>query len=283
MPKLYNNCSEHDDIENSASRIKLVACDLDGTLLGPGGTGIDAAREAVDLCRALGLEFTIATGRAFGSVEKFLIHLGLVGRVITNGGAMVAALGKDPIYHRTIDASLASVIADHLRALKLPFYFIVGKDMLTEWEGPETAEYSANLSFDIRVVDSLAPLGLSPTQIAVRVPAGVADSLVCMFKERWGGRACIIKSLPHLIEFQASGVSKASALEYLASSLGVHRSEVLAVGDGLNDMDMLVWAGCSACVGNACPEVRAVSDHVSQALYAEGVLEVIKKIIGNLQ
>ena len=83
---------------------------------------------------------------------------------------------------------------------------------------------------------------------------------------------------PHPV--QASG-SQASALEYLASSLVVHRSEVLAVGDGLNDMDMLVWAGCSACVGNM-PEVEwfRTTFHKPCTLKGPGV---IKKIIGNLQ
>lgn len=262
------------------NRISLVACDLDGTLLGPGGTGVDSAREVVDLCKSLGVAFTIATGRAFGSVEKYLLHLGLDRPVISNGGAMIAALKGKPLMVRSIDPGVARAISEELRGLRLPFYYTVGKDMLTEWEGPETADYSANISFEIKVVASLNKPDLSPTQIVVRVPPGAADSLVSGFRDKWKGRACVIKSLPHLIELQAPGVSKASALSFMAKTLGVARSRVLAIGDGLNDLDMLAWAGHSACVGNADPEVKAAAGIVSRGFYAEGVAEIIRNAIG---
>ncbi len=258
--------------------VRLVACDLDGTLVGPGDTGLSAARKVVDFCKDKGVSFTLATGRVFGAVERYLRHLGVGGPVITNGGALVAALGEAPVMQRTIDPRAALRIAAFLRPLSLPFYFIAGKDMYTEWGGPETGRYSENISYGIAVVGSLDALGVAPTQVVVRVPPETALTYVARLKEAFPGNAVVL-SLPHLIEVQAEGVSKASALEYLARETGVAREEVLAVGDSLNDLDMLAWAGRSACVGNAHPEVAAVVGQVASLPYSEGVMEIVKKAL----
>lgn len=259
--------------------MRLLACDLDGTLLGPGGAGLATAKEVVDYCRVRGVHFTIATGRVFGAVERYLSHLEIADPVITNGGAMVAALGREPLMEKPIDPKTAASIARELRREGLPFYLIVGKHMVTEWSGPDTAQYSASLSFDIRVVPSVSTLGIAPTQVAVRVPPGDAAAYVRVFRSLWSPRITVLHSLPHLIELQAEGVSKAGGLEFLAGTLGVAREEVLAVGDSLNDLDMLAWAGHSACVGNAHPEVAARVEVVAQAQFAEGILEILKKTI----
>ena len=73
-------------------RIRLVACDIDGTLIGPGGHGIDVARQALDFCRKRGIRVTAATGRAFGAAEKYLEALGLDEPAITNGGLLLPGL-----------------------------------------------------------------------------------------------------------------------------------------------------------------------------------------------
>lgn len=264
------------------TQVSLVACDLDGTLLGPGETGLDTALEVAGLCRKHNLRFTIATGRVFGAVVKYIEHLGITEPVITNGGALVSAVGEEPLYEKSIDASLARTVLRYLRSLNLPFYFVSGKDMLTEWEGAETAAYSENISYDIRIVPSLEELGISPTQIVVRTEAHEAVELLEAFRSRWTTELSIIRSLPHLIELQAPGVSKARALEFLARSYGLDASKVLAVGDGLNDIDMLSWAGQSACVGNACDEVKEVAMYKASGLYAKGVLEAVKNSLWGL-
>ena len=205
--------------------------------------------------------------------------LGVSGPVITNGGALVAALGKQPIYEKIIDADLAKAVVRYLRSLNLPFYYVAGKDMLTEWEGAETAHYSESISYDIRIVPSLEELDVSPTQIVVRAEAREVPDLLDLFRSRWSTRLSILRSLPHLIELQAPGVSKASALSFLAGFYGLDRSRVLAVGDGLNDVDMLSWAGRSACVGNACDEAREVARYRASGLYAKGVLEAVKNCL----
>jgi len=256
---------------------KLVVCDLDGTLLGPNETGLELAEEAVRYCRSKRAFFTIATGRVFAALEKYLRYLGIEEPAIANGGAVVAAAGGRAIFEKTIEPGTARTIAEDLRRDNLPFYLVERDRMFTEWTGPETAQYSSNISFPIHVVPSVGDLGDAPTQIAVRVPPHDAPMYVRIFQERRYPQVGVLHSLPHLIEFQAEGVSKAVALSMLASYLGVEQQDVLAIGDSLNDLDMLSWAGLSACVGNARPEVAALADVRAEESFAEGVLEILKK------
>ncbi len=265
------------------ARIKMVACDLDGTLLGPGESGIEAAKEISLFLRSFGIRLTLATGRVFGSVEPLLLQLALTDPVVTNGGALVSARGEPPLMEDRIHRSSAARIATELRSLRIPFYYIAGKDMLTEWDGPETVRYSEGIGYRIEVVPVGSLQGMEPTQIVVRVSPDEADRFVESYKGRWPGSVQCVKSLPHLVEFQAKGVSKARGLAFLSSHFGLSREEVLSIGDGLNDLDMLKWAGVSGCVGNAHPEACARASYVSEKPYAEGVLDIIKKFTTPVQ
>lgn len=263
----------------------MLACDFDGTLVGTGDRGLDDTKKVMELCASQGVRFTIATGRAFGAVEKYLRCLQIDGPVITNGGAMVSALDRDPIMEQAMGPEICREIVSELRRMGVPFYLIVGKHMVTEWDGPETLDYSRNLGYRIRTVPSLSGQGFSPTQIVVRLPADrqdIADLMMAgsRVQDRFGPGVSVTRSLAHLIEFQAEGVSKGKGLEFLASSLGLSASEVLAVGDSLNDLDMLAWAGYRACVANSHPLVKRSVPLVSKESYAAGVLEIARRMLG---
>jgi len=258
--------------------LKLLVCDLDGTLLGPMYGGLDTARETVEYCQAQGIKVTVATGRVFGAAERYLAYLNIDQPAIANGGALIAELGKSPIYEKTVDKITSLLIAEELRQLGYPFYFLVGKHMYTEFEGPETQRYSQVLQFPIEVVSSVCTVENCPTQIVVRVPPEDADTLLCHLDSMWHG-VTLLKSLPHLIEIQPVGVSKSNALAFLSSYMGIRKEDILTVGDGLNDLDMLMWSGMKGAVSNAQDVVKKAVPYVSKKPYAEGVKDIVEKFI----
>jgi Cof subfamily protein (haloacid dehalogenase superfamily) len=259
--------------------LKLLACDLDGTLIGPDDYGIEVAKQTVDSCRKHGIKVTVATGRAFGAAEKYVKYLGIDKPVIANGGALIARVGQTPIYEKTIEKEVAQDIALELGRLGYPFYFFVGKHMYTDVNCPETKRYSEILGYPIRTVESLKEIKGRPTGIVLRVPPEKADYLAAKLHSKWQPKTTVIKSMPHLLEIQALGVSKAKALEFLAGSMNIDREEVLTIGDGLNDLDMLMWSGMKAAVGNAHQIVKRNVPYVSKNRFAEGVLEIVEKFI----
>lgn len=258
--------------------MELLVCDLDGTLVGPMDQGLETAKRAIDYCREKGIEVTIATGRAFGAAERYLEYFEIDQPAITNGGALVAAIGKPPIYEKQIKRDIALSIAEELRTLGYPFYFLVGKDMYTETKGPETEKYSHLLQFPIKILDSIEQVEKCPTQIAVRVPPQDADALLSHLDSKWA-EVTLLKSLPHLLEIQPLGVSKVKGLEFLACYMGIPRENVFTIGDGLNDLDMLMWSGMKAAVANAHAAVKQTVPYVSTAPYSEGVMEIVEKFI----
>lgn len=260
--------------------VRLLVCDLDGTLAGPGGCGLETAKETLNLCRQKGIRVTVATGRAFAAAETLLVYLGIDEPIITNGGALIARIGQPPVYERTIDRELAMGIALELKALGYPFFFVVEKHMYTHVKGAHAAEYSKALGYDIKVVGSIREIKGEPTQIVLRVPTHECDSILESLYTRWLPKVKVIKSLPHLIEIQPAGVSKAKAVEFLAGSMNIDREQVLAIGDGLNDLDMLMWAGMRAAVANAHELVKRSVSYVSKLPYAEGVREIVEKFTG---
>lgn len=260
--------------------VRLIVCDLDGTLTGPGDRGLETAKHTLDFCRRKGIRVTVATGRAFAAAERYLVYLGIDEPVITNGGALIARIGQPPIYEKTIDRELAHGIALQLKALGYPFYFAVQKHMYTPVKGEVTREYSRALGYDIRTVDSLREIPGEPSQIVLRVSPERCDGLVRDLHRRWVPKVTVFKSLPHLIEIQPPGVSKAKAVECLADSMEVDRAQVLAIGDGLNDLDMLMWSGMRAAVGNAHEVVKRSVSYVSEMSYSEGVRDIIEEFTG---
>lgn len=260
--------------------VRLIVCDLDGTLTGPADRGLEVAKHTLDFCRRKGIRVTVATGRAFAAAERYLVYLGIDEPIITNGGALIARLGQSPIYEKTIERDLAQGIALQLKALGYPFFFVVQKHMYTHVKGRQTEEYSRALGYDIKTVDSIREIPGEPTQIVLRVPDEQCDSILRSLHARWLPKVTVIKSLPHLIEIQPPGVSKAKAVEFLADSMKVEREHVLAIGDGLNDLDMLMWSGMRAAVGNAHEIVKRNVSYVSQMPYSEGVRDIVEESAG---
>ena len=161
-----------------------------------------------------------------------------------------------------------------------PFFFVVQKHMYTHVKGQQAAEYSQALGYDINIVGSIRDIKGEPTQIVLRVPSEECDGILRGLHARWLPRVKVIKSLPHLIEIQPSGVSKAKAVEFLADYMNIDREQVLAIGDGLNDLDMLMWAGMRAAVANAHEIVKRNVSYVSKMPYAEGVRDIIEEFAG---
>lgn len=263
----------------------MLVCDFDGTLVGPSGEGLESAKEVIRLCEDRDVRFVIATGRAFGALEKYLEILNVKEPVITNGGTIVCALGEEPVFQKVISSKSAKKIARALSGLAIPHYFMEGKGMVTNRGGPETEKYSKMLGYPIRIDPALDVGSLTPTQVVVRLPKDRLHLSDLLTQESWleghgVGDVSALRCLPHLIEMKARGTSKVTGLEFLSERFGIKAREVLAIGDGPNDIDMLKWAGHSACTANADASVKACVPLVSRGNYGTGVLEIVKGMLG---
>jgi hypothetical protein len=243
-----------------------VASDLDGTLLAPDLAFVPGAPEAVAALRRAGVPFVLCTGRMFRSARPMARRLGVDdGPVVCYQGAMVADLaGGQPLLHRPIGGELAAEVVLHLRALGRHLNAFIDDDLYVEDLDEWARRYAKHSGVEIiATADLAAEVTLrSPTKFVVQSDAADVPLLVRELRGVWRGRLNVTQSQAEYIELVDAAVTKSAALRWLCRRLGLRRERVLACGDGMNDVDMLRWAGLGVAVAEAAPEVRAAADLV---------------------
>ncbi len=261
--------------------IRLVASDLDGTLLRPDITISERTRKAIHHVRQAGVTFVAVTGRPPRSVRDLADRLGLDGIAICANGALVYDLDTGSILDQTLMArDLAVRIVRGLRGAA-PGVVFAWED--AEGFGRETEWVAAPLVTDGRIElgDPLELLTAPVAKVLARHPGMDFDELADRARAVAGDEAVITWSTRELVEVSAAGVTKAYALERVCARLGVERGQVLAVGDNENDLPMLSWAGRSAAVANASANVLAIVDEITASNVEDGVALLLERLVAS--
>ena len=256
---------------------RLVAVDLDGTLLDQERQLRPTTVEIIKTVAAQGVKFTIATGRLYPSALPFARQLGLDVPIITYNGAMIkSSLSGEVIQHLTLTRDLARE-ALQLMANEDLYRFLYLEDCIYT-DAAEYVQYSAALQVPIHLVEDLNPvLETNPTMVVFRAAQEKIPGLTEKLAANFGEAVYVLNSWPDFVELLHPQASKAKALARLAADLGIRREEIIAIGDGWNDVEMLEYAGLGVAVANAQAEVKARADLVTNGKHEEGVREVLAR------
>jgi hypothetical protein len=265
--------------------IRLVALDLDGTLIEDDGPIRERTRNAVAAVGALGVPVVIATGRMASSVRPFVDTLGLQTPIISYQGGLVrdaappGRLGR-LLFHRPLatDAARAAIewctangFRPHVNHLER---FIVAAD------DPNVEDYSKFLGARAEVVPDMAHWIRHPVTKVIAVgESGRPEELLEDARARFAGRADVTVSHPQFIEFVAPGVSKGRAVRWYARRSGVPLEQVLAIGDQHNDTSMLAVVGHGVAMAGAPDHVRAVSRYAAPGVEEEGAAQMLEALV----
>ena len=261
--------------------IKLIAMDMDDTLLNEKHQISPSTQKTIRLAMDQGVAVTIATGRMFCSTLPFAKDLGLNCPLINYNGAMVRDMvsGKT-LFHHPIDRETAGAVASFFRERAWYLQKHVD-DLLYVFELDENVKYYA----DYARVEAI-PLGNdfytmpeAPTKFLSLADQPLLDEIKAELEQRWGDRLCLASSRTRYLEMVDVGVNKGEALAFLAGSLGIRPSEVMAIGDGMNDLDMIKYAGIGVAMGNAKDLVREAADYVTLSNSQDGVAAAIEKFV----
>jgi len=259
---------------------KLVATDLDGTLLHTDGTVTDRTREVLDALDARGVTVVFVTGRPIRWMEPLWHHVGDHGLAIcSNGGIVYDVPGRSVIEARTIPRHIGLKVADLIRTAIPGSVFALekttgfGKEpvFLPRPEDQENADLRVgplDEIFDDTVVKLLAlHLEMAPDDYWAQVEHLVGHAVTTTWS-----------SVGSLIEMSAAGVTKASTLELLCAERGIAPSDVIAFGDMPNDIPMLEWAGTSYAMANGHASTIAAADHTAPRNDEDGVAQVLEEL-----
>jgi Cof subfamily protein (haloacid dehalogenase superfamily) len=272
---------------------RLLALDLDGTLLDPYGKLPDAARRAVGEARSAGLEVVLCTGRRFRTALPLLRELELEGHVVVNNGVLVKDIATArTLHHAYLPEELYADALELMREAGPPLVYIdayeEGTDMLVEAD-PRTHRFQADYLEDheehCRVVDDLA--GVDRTDVIMLSRMGDEATLLPLreraalrFGERLHTHVIWNKNYEGLIfELLSPASGKWRALERVASERGIGADEIAAVGDDVNDAELLSRAGLGIAMGNAVDEVKQAADLVVRGNAEGGVVEAIDRVL----
>jgi len=258
---------------------RLIALDIDGTLLDSQGTLPPVVREGLHHIYKLGVQIVLISGRNVPGVMRALDQLGLDLWFVSSGGACISNFRQDQIlgqrFLNTTDAEAIIRLARNAGA----GIFLELVDHLY-WEGP--LEYLEWLpSVHGLTIDTLDDLIAQLIPEALKLTVIHENERLIDFERALIDRGLEINasySGPRYLEITAKGVTKGAALQQLAEFLQIPLSKVLAVGDGENDISMISLAGLGIAMGNSPEKVKMAADLIVPSNDEDGLLTVIRLV-----
>lgn len=261
--------------------IKLVAIDLDDTLLDNSRVVSPRACAAIRAAVAGGVTVTLATGRMYRSALPYARQLELDVPLVTYNGALIKCSGSgETLLHRPLDAGTAAEVLAFFRERGW-YVQVYLDDTLYVRERDANARYYETISGvdAVAVGDALWTLPGEPTKLLALAEPDRIQEINAAVAAAFGDRVYTAVSKAFYLEITHPGVNKGVALDFLAGRLGIGREAVMAIGDSINDLDMIGYAGLGVAMGNANPRVKAAAQAVTAANDADGVAEAIEKYV----
>ena len=270
-------------------KVKLIALDLDGTLLMEDHSTVSKENiDALQRAAEKGIEIVISSGRTYRVLKDILEQVPSVSyAVIANGASAVNVEKREFMFYDGIPFDVWRPIYDELIFENAAFEVYFKGNSYIESErmsgfvshvAPE--EFSLELRQYITPVEDL-PKFLDGQMIekihVLSVPNGRYNEVYKRFSQRED--LMITNSMPGNFEINLATTNKATGLEALCSVLGIAKENVMAIGDADNDLEMLKWAGVPVAMENALPQVKEIAKYITLSNKNHGVAAAVKKYI----
>ena len=257
---------------------RLVATDLDGTLVGADGRVSARTAEVLAAVDALGVPVVFVTARPLRWMGDIWPYVGSHSLAIVSNGAILYDAGAGRVVDiRGIEPGVGiPLLADLAAALPeagLGLEYASGLHRTVLYESDEDPDQSAICDISDRWLGPVA-------KMLVKDYSMPSEELRAITARVVGDRGTPTWSVPGLVEISAVGVTKGWRLREVCASLGVAAADVVAFGDMPNDLDMMGWAGTSYAMANGHESVRAAATHIAPANDQDGVAHVLSELYG---
>lgn len=267
---------------------RLLALNIDGTLLQSNGRLHRSTKEAIHYVQKKGVDVTLVTSRSYPSANKLAKAFKINIPIVTNRGAFIANTLEEPIFEKKIDADVAFEIVRFLEGFQCQFrlnneeYSIGNRSKLTNNLMTKTIFSSADPAFyshqfvDI-VSEALTDTPMNPSKIEVYFEdeEDLDDALKAldgMFSE-----INLVKVNKLKLDIVPEGVTKLSGLLRVGEQLGLTSKEIVYIGDDFDDIPLIDAVGLGVAMGNSSFEVKKAADWVTRSNNQHGVTYMVKE------
>lgn len=263
---------------------KLIALDMDGTLLNEAKEITKENYNAIQEAKANGKKVILATGRPLAGVQRYLEHLDLVSDedyVVAFNGALVQKTKSGEIISKTpLSMADYKYLYETSQNLGVHIHALTDSYVTT----PVNNEYTkieAEINQIPIIEKQLSEIGEDETIVKVMFiddPEKLDRAIENMPKEI-NEKYTVLRSMPFFLEFLDKRVNKGYGVSQVTRALGIGSEQVICVGDAGNDVDMIEYAGLGVAMGNAFEEVKEIANYVTLSNEDSGVAHVIKKFM----
>ncbi|MGI6538767.1 MAG: Cof-type HAD-IIB family hydrolase [Caldicoprobacterales bacterium] len=266
-------------------KYKLIAIDLDDTLLNTNLKISELNKKAILDAKRKGVYITIATGRMLNSAMPYIQELNIDIPVITYQGSYLTDVktGKN-IIKKAVPLDYANAIIEecklenlHIQAYHDTTYFFEVENKYSQFyekmsgvQGEEVGDLVRYLKYELKE----EPVKL----IIIDEPPKIHNAFK-HFQEKFGKHLQVLISRPHYLEFTHIEATKGNALAQLGSILNIPREEIIAIGDSFNDISMIEYAGLGVAIGNSACQVKSHAQYIAPTNDEDGVADVIYRFI----
>lgn len=264
---------------------KLIALDMDGTLLNDDKVVSEKNKEALKKAKELGVYVVLASGRPIDGLLKFLEELNLLGEddyVLSYNGCLVQ---KTKTREAVCDVTLKGRDLKYLKKLAdeagLNIHaFSKEKGLITPKENKYTTYEAHHNGIDFHIDDFS---GIKDDEDIIKVmmidKPEILDEGMKKLPSEVYEKYSVAKSAPFFLEFFNKEASKGIGVKLLAEHLGIKREEIITVGDEMNDYSMIEYAGLGVAMGNACEKIKEIANFVTDTNNNDGVAKVVEEFI----
>ena len=266
-------------------KYKMIVLDLDGTLTNNKKEITPRTKQAIMQAQAAGVHVVLASGRPTYGIVPLAEELKLKGNggyiLAFNGGKIIDCTNNEVLFEQKLDEQLVPILFQEAKKAGMEILTYQGEGIAATNKDDEYVQHEAFINkMPVMQYDNFLNQLVYPINkcLIVGDPTPLHELEIRLAKEL-EGKMNVYRSADFFLECVPLAIDKARSLDRLISSLGISREEVIACGDGYNDLSMIRFAGLGVAMANAAKDIQSEADFVTLSNEEDGVAHVIERFI----
>lgn len=260
--------------------IKLVATDIDGTILGPSGEFTEGVKKCITKMQNLGVKVVIVTGRMHKGALKIAERLNLTTPIVSYNGGYIKDYDGTVLYEKYLPADYTEQIIDWARRNRVHLNLYSEDTLFSEKDDDEIRRYAKYQQLNY-IVEDFSDLKYDKIHKLLAIDYNDADRVtgwVNEMREKFPD-LYIIKSTPYFCEFSTKDATKACAVKCLQKHWNLKDDEILTIGDQDNDIELLKAGGISVGMANGTEALKAQADYITDTVQNDGFVCAMEEFV----